>query len=642
MKWSSICTAVGQLPAGHLLNDLDLQVLDAASNVTELLAGHELRLTVTPGGFGASTSLVTLGRDDYQDGEDGKHFVFPSSTVLRAVDIHHGDGPGLLLNVAGSFVSNESGKDVPIDLTPCSLRGDVAPIISVTDLMVSFDPPLAMNAEASGKRKRDSSSSSNGGQSRNTDLVATALSNAGAADAPVGGPGVAVVVGADHSGGFPNIVVTLRNSDGSLHVPLAETIEQGLALKLAVKFAVPTGKKNNTVSGTHSFAELSSDGSTIVFPALGNGSATGADASAPALKVGDYKFTVTFTETREAVLKASFSSLPPSQALVFGDNSSQLEEAEVALKGEFCVRVLPGAPARLAPKRKGMLSMLAASDRVNDDSGRTLVSSGVLALHMVDNGGAMVSAKSLSLLTCWTSESKDALAVRCRIARFADGNDEDDDGDEDLGNAKNSDDANGLEGNADGTLPQLEGCDADGWVLYDGAVWSDDGHEFTFRAPLMVAAGTGAREGRYSLVFEVTGLPDSARVEPLSAPFTFSTDAARAEAERAKLREQQDIETKLEPLRAQWQEQQQRIHEVIILLLIRMASDPQLIRSSSSCMCIILPHHIPCRSRLKCSAVSATRVRLLRTSRSITAPSCCLMLKTLQPVEVRLAMPFIP
>ena len=565
MKWSSICTAVGQLPAGHLLNDLDLQVLDAASNVTELLAGHELRLTVTPGGFGASTSLVTLGRDDYQDGEDGKHFVFPSSTVLRAVDIHHGDGPGLLLNVAGSFVSNESGKDVPIDLTPCSLRGDVAPIISVSDLMVSFDPPLAMNAEASGKRKRDSSGSSNGGQSRNMDLVATALSNAGVADAPVGGAGVAVVLGADHSGGFPNIVVTLRNSDGSLHVPLAETIEQGLALKLAVKFVVPTGKKNNTISGTHSFAELSSDGSTIVFPALGNGSATGADSSSPALKVGDYKFTVMFTETREAVLKASFSSLPPSQALVFGDNSSQLEEAEVALKGEFCVRVLPGAPARLAPKRKGMLSMLAASDRVNDDSGRTLVSSGVLALHMVDNGGAMVTARSLSLLNDWTSGSKDALAVRCRIARCDDGNDDDDDGDEEQGNAKdNNDDANGFEGNADGTLPQLEGCDADGWVLYDGAVWSDDGHEFTFREPLVVAAGTRAREGRYSLVFEVTGLPGSARVEPLSAPFTFSTDAARAEAERAKLREQHDIETKLEPLRAQWQEQQQRIQEVSI------------------------------------------------------------------------------
>jgi hypothetical protein len=563
MKWSSICTAVGQLPAGHLLNDLDLQVLDAASNITELLTGHELRLTVTPGGFGASTSLVTLGPDDYQDGDDGKHFVFPSSTVLRAVDIDHGDGPGLLLSVAGQFVSNESGKDVPIDLTPCSLRGDVAPIISVNDLMVSFDPPLATNTEAMGKRKRNSSSSSSEGEGRNVDLVATALSNAGAADAPAGGPGVAVVLGADHSGGFPNLVVTLRNSDGSFHVPLAETIEQGLALKLAVKFAVPTGKKNNTISGTHSFAELSSDGSTVVFPALGSGSATGTDASLPALKVGDYKFTVTFTETREAVLKASFSSLPASQALVFGDNSSQLEEAEVALKGEFCVRVLPGAPARLAPKRKGMLSMLAASDRVNDDSGRTLVSSGVLALNMVDNGGSMVSAKSLSLLTDWTSDSKDALAVRCRIARCENGNDDDDD--EDEGDANDRGEVNGVERDA-GILPQLEGCDLDGWVSYDRAVWSEDGHEFMFREPLVVAAGTGAREGRYSLVFEVTGLPDSASVEPLSAPFTFSTDAARAEAERAKQREKQDIETKLEPLRTQWQELQQRVQEVTLVL----------------------------------------------------------------------------
>ena len=319
---------MGQLPAGHLLHDLHIQVLDSTGHFTKLLTGHQLRLAVTPGVSGASTSLVTLGPDDYQDGDDEIHFVLPSSTVLRAVDIDHGDGPGLLLSAAGQFVSNESHHAKSTVITPCSLRGDVAPTKGVTNIMVSFDPPLATNAEAIGRRKRNSRSSSSEGEGCNVDLVATALSNASAADAPAGGPGVAVVLGADHSGGFPNLVVKLRNNDGSFHVPLAETIEQGLTLKLVVTFAALNGKKNNTISGTHSFAKLSTDNSTVVFPALGNGSATGTDASSPALKVGDYKFTVTFTETREA--KAS-------------------------LKGEFYIRVLPGTPARLAPKRKGML-----------------------------------------------------------------------------------------------------------------------------------------------------------------------------------------------------------------------------------------------------------------------------------------------
>ena len=149
--------------------------------------------------------------------------------------------------------------------------------------------------------------------------------------------------------------------------------------------------------------------------------------------------------------------------------------------------------------------------------------------------------------------------MRCRISCC-------EDGDEDEGRSgdKCTDEVNGVEGAW--ILPQLEGCDLDGWVSYDRAVWSEDGHEFMFREPLVVAAGTGAREGRYSLVFEVTGLPDSASVEPLSAPFTFSTDAARAEAERAKQREKQDIETKLEPLRTQWQELQQRVQEVTLVL----------------------------------------------------------------------------
>jgi len=687
---------VGQLPAGHLLHDLHIQVLDSTGHFTKLLTGHQLRLAVTPGVSGASTSLVTLGPDDYQDGDDEIHFVLPSSTVLRAVDIDHGDGPGLLLSAAGQFVSNESHHAKSTVITPCSLRGDVAPTKGVTNIMVSFEPPLATNAEAIGRRKRNSRSSSSEGEGCNVDLVATALSNASAADAPAGGPGVAVVLGADHSGGFPNLVVKLRNNDGSFHVPLAETIEQGLTLKLVVTFAALNGKKNNTISGTHSFAKLSTDNSTVVFPALGNGSATGTDASSPALKVGDYKFTVTFTETREA--KAS-------------------------LKGEFYIRVLPGTPARLAPKRKGMLSMLAASDRVNDDSGRTLVSSGVLALNMVDNGGSMVSVKSLSLLSDWASGSEErqvvpirrwgtrrcddtrpndkyslhslskrkdttkfdpsagpkspsvmttmasykgattiadlsqalrkrgrpeedlnpfekwpkkeliealvqcdvahkghaetgvnpvyqemaereddvaavqdleageaaaalevqdlecdsiqgtsyasmasssatatskigALGVRCRISCC-------EDGDEDEGRSgdKCTDEVNGVEGAW--ILPQLEGCDLDGWVSCSSTVWSEDGHEFMFREPLLVAAGTGAREGKYSLVFEVTGLPDSASVEPLSAPFTFSTDAARAEAEKAKQRETLEIDTKLEILQAQQQRSQEVRNSVI-------------------------------------------------------------------------------
>jgi len=149
-----------------------------------------------------------------------------------------------------------------------------------------------------------------------------------------------------------------------------------------------------------------------------------------------------------------------------------------------------------------------------------------------------------------------ALGVRCRISCC-------EDGDEDEGRSgdKCTDEVNGVEGAW--ILPQLEGCDLDGWVSCSSTVWSEDGHEFMFREPLLVAAGTGAREGKYSLVFEVTGLPDSASVEPLSAPFTFSTDAARAEAEKAKQRETLEIDTKLEILQAQQQRSQEVRNSVI-------------------------------------------------------------------------------
>ncbi len=118
------------------------------------------------------------------------------------------------------------------------------------------------------------------------------------------------------------------------------TLEAGRALTLKV-YAV--GKKKKTaVSGTHSLPMPREPGAAgrraFRFPALPR-----------TLAVGEYQIAVTFTETRDGAALAL--------AGTFGDDGSQLDDAELSLERSFVLRVVPGPPAAVAVKGRQVFQL---------------------------------------------------------------------------------------------------------------------------------------------------------------------------------------------------------------------------------------------------------------------------------------------
>jgi hypothetical protein len=442
---------------------------------------------------------------------------------------------------------------------------------------------------------------------------------------------------------FPSILVRVLGEDGRPS-PQIDAQEFPSMLQLKCEFnGADTGggkkgngsrkKKSEKVDGTHASGEVvpsngnsgGGDGNDngqllvrfsskpIVFGVEeeddANQEEEGQDEERRFLKVGEYMFTVAFTEARRSVLNAfkGATQLPPTQqapqrkgkqqqrgaaasssssttAALYGDGGSQLDEAELSVSRSFTVRVCPGAPRAVAPGNKrnssGNSSLLlghqklTCSDRSDDDDARTLLTHCVLSL--VDRGGSACTKESLRCALGLSPQDNDEESaevvvpepsVRCRIAADTDA---DDGGDKGAASEE--------------AIPLLEGCDADGWLLCDSSEWSDShgGNDHTFAVlRLQPAQGNSSsyQDGNYRLVFEAvsaeSSLPLATQagaaaeteggtvrgVSSLEVLFELSTDAARVAAERERLKEVDRLEGMLEPLRLERDELRGKLEE---------------------------------------------------------------------------------
>lgn len=158
----------------------------------------------------------------------------------------------------------------------------------------------------------------------------------------------------------------------------------------------------------------------------------------------------------------------------YGDNASQLGEAEISVTATFAVRVVAAPPCIFGVTgRKGQLENMAVTDRADDEGGRTLVRS--INLVIVDAAGNKCGEESLAVAGAEPS----SLLVRARIEYLDD---------ESAGEEGGGGSGRGPE--RMGPKPTLEGGCADGWVTAS-STWESETNSHSFDEGLIIATGSG-------------------------------------------------------------------------------------------------------------------------------------------------------